>query len=387
MKNEEAVIETLADHVNRALLGAVNGEVGIEVEVEGNNLPTRIGAGGIWKATKDNSLRGESMEYIFNDPRPRDVVDKYVDALFKVFEGTGAVLNESHRTSVHVHLNVSDLRVYDVCNIFTLYSIIEDFLIPFCGPQRKGNLFCLRMKDAQYVIDKFKKMLLCGSFYRLAGDDIRYAGLNLDACRKYGSVEFRAMRGLTTPGPIKQWVSILLEIKDAAVNNFRSPREMVEQVSMLGAEGFLRSIFSEDNFNTLFACFNEAGESTVQDVCYQGSRLMQEFAYTFDIPIAKARAMVADGTVNQVQGTKTGKMMWDEVVEVAVRNQRNINFDGRVFRPRGNPVNEIPLGWGAAPDAPAVFMDDLEPEDDDNDVDDRDGFEDDIHPDEEEDEE
>lgn len=375
MKNEEAVIETLADHVNRALLGAVNGEVGIEVEVEGNNLPQRIGAGGIWKATKDNSLRGESMEYIFNGPKPRDVVDKYVDALFKVFEGTGAVLNESHRTSVHVHLNVSDLRVYDVCNIFTLYSIIEDFLIPFCGPQRKGNLFCLRMKDAQYVIDKFKKMLLCGSFYRLAGDDIRYAGLNLDACRKYGSVEFRAMRGLTTPGPIKQWVSILLEIKDAAVNNFRSPREMVEQVSMLGAEGFLRSVFSEENYNTLFACFNEAGESTVQDVCYQGSRLMQEFAYTFDIPIAKARAMVADGIVNQVQGTKTGKMIWDEMVEVAVRNQRNINFDGQVLRPRGNPFNEVPLGWGAnpAPDAPIMFMDELEPEpehDDDNDDDD-----------------
>ena len=244
------------------------------------------------------------------------------------------------------------------------------------------------MKDAQYVIDKFKKMLLCGSFYRVAGDDIRYAGLNLDACRKYGSVEFRAMRGLTTPGPIKQWVSILLEIKDAAVNNFRSPREMVEQVSMLGAEGFLRSIFSEDNFNTLFACFNEAGESTVQDVCYQGSRLMQEFAYTFDIPIAKARAMVADGTVNQVQGTKTGKMMWDEVVEeVAVRNQRNINFDGQVLRPRGNPFNEIPAGWGAnpAPDAPIMFMDELEPDDDNNDPE-PDDDDDDFQP-EEEDEE
>jgi len=387
MKNEEAVIEALADHTNRALAGGVPGEVGLEIEVEGHNLPQRVGTGGIWKATKDNSLRGESMEYVFNGPKPRDVVDKYVDALFKTFDGMGSVLNVSHRTSVPVHLNVSDLRVYDVCNIFTLYSIIEDFLIPFCGPQRKGNLFCLRMKDAQYVIDKFKRMLLRGSFYHVAGDDIRYAGLNLDACRKYGSVEFRAMRGLTTPGPIKQWVSILLEIKDAAVNNFRSPREMVEQVSMLGAEGFLRSIFSEDNFNTLFACFNEAGEYTVQDVCYQGSRLMQEFAYTFDIPIAKARSMVADGIVNQVQGTKTGKMMWNEVVEAAVRNQGGLQaFEARI-RPRGNPFNGVPEGWGAAPDAPVVFMDELEPDDDDNDVDDRDGFEDDIHPDEEEDEE
>jgi len=367
INNDENIERGLANLVHPGL--NINGEVGIEVEVEGANLPVKIGGGGIWKATKDNSLRGESMEYIFNGPKPRDNVDKYVDALWSVFRVNNSILNVSHRTSVHVHLNVSNLRVYDVVNIFTLYSIVEDFLIPFCGPQRAGNLFCLRMKDAQYVIKKFKDCILNYCFFRLGGDDIRYSGLNLDACRKYGSVEFRAMRGLTEPELVKQWVSILLEIKDAAVERFNSPREMVEQVSMLGAEGFLRSIFSENNFDTLFKYFNEANpDSSIQEVCYQGSRLMQEFAYTLDRHITRARAMAREG-VFQVEPPKKMEMRWN--VEPGQIDWDDVPRDLRAFeaQARGNAI-------------PVAAMDDFEePHDDDDD------FEDDIDREEEEDEE
>lgn len=123
------------------------GRFGIEIEVEGQNLPPAIP---YFKRVADHSLRGESAEYVFDKPLNLDQVHKAMDAF--IFYMNGVKVDDSDRTSVHVHLNVQQWTVKRVFTFFMLYAMFEEFLVKFCGESRENNLFCLRLKDAEGLI-------------------------------------------------------------------------------------------------------------------------------------------------------------------------------------------------------------------------------------------
>lgn len=217
------------------------GHVGIEIEVEGHNLP--IGLPKYWKGIADGSLRGESMEYVLTSPIDRAKVREALDILSQAFIDHGTRVNESYRTSVHVHLNVQERSFREIFNQATLWMIFEGLLIQYCGKDRIGNLFCLTANDAENIIDCIRTDLVTGNFVTLADEQaMKYSAMNFATIMKYGSLEFRTMRGTTDPELIETWVSMLLAMYDSA-QKYKDPQEIVQQFSANGAGKFLFETF------------------------------------------------------------------------------------------------------------------------------------------------
>lgn len=224
------------------------GDVGIEVEMEGDGLPTRGIRG--WTTKPEGSLRGEAAEYVLSEPCIEEEVDPLLTRLWDTFRLKRAVLHPSNRCSVHVHINVQRMTEVQVFNFITLYLIAEDALVNWCGEGRVGNLFCLRARDAEFVIDSLEETSVDGLWHRLHTNDLRYAALNCKALGDFGSLEFRSLRGTDDPGIIKTWVSILLRLREAALR-YDFPNNILDGFSAGGEEAFCREVFGK-HFEELF---------------------------------------------------------------------------------------------------------------------------------------
>lgn len=253
-----------------------NGEVGIEVEVEGTRLPVQMQYW--WTVHQDGSLRakgpdGQAVEYVLKTPIKRENVAKALDYLSKQFNDAASNINpKSPRTSVHVHLNVQDWTLVRAMNLAVLWYVLEGPLVAWCGPERVANLFCLRAEDAEGQITSIKTGLQTGQYGIFNGDSARYAALNLQAIGKFGSVEFRTLNGTTDPGRIQAWVEILLALKDYAAG-LETPRQIIEEFSLYGPTGFVNRVFKEGWPCGLFAQWDESWEAM---------RLAQEVAFAVD---------------------------------------------------------------------------------------------------------
>lgn len=249
----------------------VSGEVGIEIEVEGRNLPTS--AGKYWSVTRDGSLRGEeALEYVLAKPIPREGVDKALSELYGKFASLNSIVDDSGRAGVHIHINIRDLTISELYTFIFLYLILERPLVDFCGKERVGNLFCLRAVDAEYLLIALRNLVDTHSFREVANDNLRYAAMNLTAIRKYGSLEFRAMASPVSQEKIQAWANTLLAIKDA-VKQFKSPEEVVYGVSQLGGSDFAKNVLGS-SFPTIYC------EDWNEEVIF-GMRLIQPIVNNF----------------------------------------------------------------------------------------------------------
>jgi len=215
-------------------------EIGIEIEVEGRNLP-RTGLKG-WVIHEDGSLRGESAEYVFRNPVNREQYPYILKNLQDSLASANAVVNESYRTSVHVHVNARDMFVKDIYTQILLYALFDDALAPFYGHDRKGNLFCLRARDAGYLMDTLRRAVLEDRITYLNTNEIRYTQLNPVSLFRHGSLEYRAMRGTVDMDKIAEWVQILLAMKDSAIG-LNNPTHMINTLNGIGVDEFARNIF------------------------------------------------------------------------------------------------------------------------------------------------
>lgn len=180
------------------------GDYGIEVEIEGILAPidTRV-----WRSEADNSLRNGGMEYVMNAPLPLNKVEDAMSQLKKHHDVNSKLVSFSFRTSVHVHMNVQQFTYTQLLNLLYTYFLLEEPLMNLCGESRKGNRFCLRLQDAEAVSDMMKKMFECGeaAIRYIPKDVYRYCAINIDALKKYGSIEFRAMEGNLDVPRIVTW--------------------------------------------------------------------------------------------------------------------------------------------------------------------------------------
>lgn len=235
----------------------ITGEVGIEIELEGTPLPTTVRAAkdtpNYWRVETDGSLRGEAREYVLDNPIHRNEINPALSQLYTALKK--ATLEDSGRAGVHVHINVRDLTFVQMYNFVMLYLVFEKVLVKFCGESREGNLFCLRSVDAEYLLYLLIKVIRNGSVGDLGTNEIRYASINLTALRKYGSLEFRAMRSPVEQEVIEDWAGVLLQLKDSALT-FTQPEELLIGVSEMGGYDFARRhlgdyirLFPDTNWN------------------------------------------------------------------------------------------------------------------------------------------
>lgn len=268
--------------------------VGLEIEVEGNKFPKTEDyyddddvyhneknehIPPEWEYVHDGSLRGiDNAEYVLEEPIPFDQVPQALDNLWKMFSDYGSVLDDSNRTSVHVHLNATHFHLNRVCSFVALYVAVEEVLTAWCGDHRVGNLFCLRAKDAPAILSKARSFI-CSGNYAYLDDGLHYSGLNLHALTKHGSIEIRSMRGVRDPEVIKTWVDILRRIYELSEAH-SDPRTICEMFSGGGSEQFLRYVIGRHAERVAQECGLTGTE--INNSVRQGIRMAQRLCYCRD---------------------------------------------------------------------------------------------------------
>lgn len=218
------------------------GDVGIEIEVEGENLV--IVDNEVWSTVDDHSLRGvypeSRAEYVLATPVRSDAILPALNMLAE--ELANSKLDFSYRTSVHVHVNVQQLEAEELLSMMYLYYLLEEPLTRYAGMARIGNNFCLRLRDAEGVLNFTKPWFIDPE--KMAGyqahDRVRYAAMNLEALPKYGSVEFRAMEGNLDVERIQDWCKMLLCLRD---HKLGSVIDISNAFGLFGPLGLLEEVF------------------------------------------------------------------------------------------------------------------------------------------------
>ncbi|MNQ03990.1 putative amidoligase enzyme [compost metagenome] len=214
----------------------VDGDVGVEIEVEGRHLPITQK---YWRMEHDGSLQGpENREYVLTNPMTLNQVSlalKYLDLMYKK---AGSEVHDTVRAGVHIHINVQRLNIVELYNYMTLYIILEELLVTYCGKYREGNLFCLRTCDADYLLHQLRQVARTKRFRHLVDDNLRYASMNVKALGTYGSLEFRAMRGTRDLDAIHKWAEILLNLREVA-KTFVDSTDIINGFSEGEAAGFI----------------------------------------------------------------------------------------------------------------------------------------------------
>jgi hypothetical protein len=269
----------------------VEGEVGIEIELEGLNLP----AGAMqyyWNAHNDGSLRPfqghNPQEYTLKRAISRDDVLKSLEYLKKKLTSSFAEVQLSQRTSVHVHVNAQELSFRQVMTWLTLYYIFEEVLTDYVGGKlRSGNLFCLRLKDAENVLNLLGQSLKNQNVgYLNDPEHLKYHACNVAALASFGSLEFRQHRGCDNPTDISRWVSILLRLKDASLE-YDNPQDVVREFSQKGLQVFCQNVFRD--FNYLLWRIPD-----FQAKLWEGLRLAQDLAYAIPVWAPKGEGKIEE---------------------------------------------------------------------------------------------
>lgn len=225
--------------INRRVPKTDGCKIGLEIEVEGENLPHHVDG---WNAVPDGSLRGESIEYVFNAPMTLNASKLALKRLEIALAGNNAKVLDTGYAGIHVHVNVQDFTKQQLFNYCMAYYIVDNLAVHWAGPDRVGNLFCLSITDAPWPLKFLRQALENETLNVLNNDDIRYASLNLKALATYGSVEFRALRSTVDRKVIGQWVDMLLELRKWAEQPDSSLQVLLEDYSLHGARATVKKL-------------------------------------------------------------------------------------------------------------------------------------------------
>lgn len=268
-------------------------EVGIEIEMEGRNLHQDSVKG--WTVVGDGSLRGEAVEYVLKKPIKRKEIGLLLNRLWTNTKQWGAEFVPSDRCGVHIHVNCQELTFKQTFNFIILYLMLEDVLVKWCGEGRPGNMFCLRAKDAEWLVYALVKDRTAGALDMSTDrDGMRYASLNISALKKYGSLEFRALASPTEWKIVETWAKLLLSLKDIAIAT-DDPRDFISSCSVQGPTEWAKGILGE--------YYDMLSYPDMEEDLMEGARRVQMLAYSKlgEIPERVQAAMVDEFIRMQVE--------------------------------------------------------------------------------------
>jgi hypothetical protein len=256
------------------------GDIGIEIETEFKGPLPPSTKTKFWKTEADGSLRN-GLEYTSVGAIP---FEKLEDALIDFEAMTkGYNFRESVRTSVHLHVNSCKLTMKEVLQVVTAYWLFENVLVEPHGSLRRGNLFCLRAKDAEDIVSEVVHLVRALHYNTkkfsssLWGDSYRYAALNLASLAKYGSMEFRFLSGTTDTKEIYFWVDLLYHFWKNA-----SSMDIKDMVELAGAgqpqkENLLTLLVGEQRKKELLSMVDDNWPTLVEENVPYAMRILAAF--------------------------------------------------------------------------------------------------------------
>lgn len=216
------------------------GRFGVEIEVEGEHLPEQVFG---WEVHREGSLRGEAKEYVTKGPKSFEDLEDSLLILNQIVDAFGAVVHDSHRASVHIHVNVQEMTNRQIIGAVLAFAMVEPVFMRLCGDIRDGNLFCLPSYDCGDLpnwMNDVGAIFLAGGHWGMLRKRGKYSALNTDPLTKFGSLEFRTFPTSVETNRILKWavwcdqvVKIGAEMKDfeQGITDFaRNPLDVLRRV-------------------------------------------------------------------------------------------------------------------------------------------------------------
>lgn len=232
-KSNDKLYRQLGNHENPYPTGVF----GVEVELEGS----LYGSGkshNYWHVKQEGSLRG-GMEYVFRNPLSREelpIALKEFDHLMKK-----SVPHASIRCSTHIHVSILDYTTAQIYNAMLAWYFVENLFVRTQSNNRQGNLFSLRLSDAEEIALSIKDSLnYADGWHTFHVERNRYAALNLCAITKFGSFEFRFLDAMTMGSDIERWCIILHSLMENTKNI--SPKNLLDMYEQKTALEFLGTL-------------------------------------------------------------------------------------------------------------------------------------------------
>jgi len=248
--------------------------MGVEIEVEADK--ELVGdPSNFWRVVRDGSLRGYALEYV-SSPSTKDQILQGVSSLYSLFKDKTISVNDSMRAGVHVHLNCCDLTIRQLFTLIAAYYSLEEVFMGHMGQERKGNLFCLGLEEAEYcnncfLVDLNSEGLESNVFQN---ENFRYSAMNLVSLSKFGTLEFRALRTPTTPQPIKEWVETLHALYTNSLK-FEDPAKLLSAMSADGITEVAKELLGEK-------AERYTSEEGFEEKVYNSIRGIQQWVYLTD---------------------------------------------------------------------------------------------------------
>ena len=235
-----------------------HGEIGLEIETEAKrnyDVPNDVYT--YWNVQEDGSLRDIGREFVFRQPYNYNS-DEYRKALAS-FEtlSENVKFQKSVYSSVHVHFNQVDRTLPQIANFICLYLLCEEVLTRYCGPDRDGNLFCLKVSNAEQTWHSVRNLFANMSNWQNVGyrspkdavgtlreDNLKYSSINVATLRTIGSVEIRTHGGTTDVVDIDRWISILYRLYDLA-KSFENPTRILKLFKYWDQKRIFNKFFGE----------------------------------------------------------------------------------------------------------------------------------------------
>lgn len=235
---------TISQLTNRKSSKIPPGDVGIEFELEFLTEQQWDINPKAWEVSSDeHSLRNKGYEIIASSPMAMSALDPLITTLCDNINQRSPI--ECNRTSTHVHLNMLKDTILQVLNCIVVYWLLETPLTRLCGEEREGNHFNLRLKDAEAMVPVLCESLASENVLDYLTDRVRYAGLNMNALLKFGSLEFRSMRGTTDASLVLSWTKGLHHMCSVA-KTFGTPAQVFDTFLDCTREQFVRKFLPDD---------------------------------------------------------------------------------------------------------------------------------------------
>ena len=219
--------------------------VGVEVEVENVLYINPNLMLGFWIMDEDGSLRNRGREF-----KTHALKLKYIEPALKLLLEPGLGLNKdvdfSHRTSIHVHMDVRGMTASQLLGLVMTYITVENILFKYAGAQRRSSVYCVPIIETNLLAN-----LDLGNWHNFSATITdywrKYTALNLLPISKQGTIEFRQLPGTANVNQILIWIDLLYKLKLYAYQN---PFErIIEQISELNTTSeyskFIKQVFGD----------------------------------------------------------------------------------------------------------------------------------------------
>jgi len=202
-------IDAEAASLPKTFFGGFRNPVGIEVEYEGarGSHGDTLRKMSLWKWHDDGSLKDSGKELVSTP-----IAGKGIDLAFaqlELFYSSHLDIRFSHRCSIHVHQNVSEMTVAQVDRLVRYYALLEYALFSYCDPLRKASPFCVPITELSPEIFH--------NYLGKIGPDWKYTAMNLAPIGTQTTVEYRHLEGTKDLKKIRRWVQILCKLQRHAI--------------------------------------------------------------------------------------------------------------------------------------------------------------------------